>query len=230
MGGLRWLRRALPSYFIGPVGLLWLTLLLNNPGYRPMGESGGDVFVVRCPYDGYWRTGPAGGVTCEECRNRFVVAPCRCKQPGAAAVGRPYPANTAFESWRCRTCEEFFFAHLCPQCRTLASSLGDGTWQCPKNSMPRSWSDGVRSADGLPVRSTAANSSANWAVTVPAAGKYRWPTSLLARAEYREDRPVLHRRQRAPVGRLHRVCLRTRADRRLGRVGQLGPGRHLPAE
>ena len=131
MGGLRWLRRALPSYFIGPVGLLWLTLLLNNPGYRPMGESGGDVFVVRCPYDGYWRTGPAGGVTCEECRNRYVVAPCRCKQPGAAAVGRPCPANTAFESWRCRTCEEFFFAHLCPQCRTLASSLGDGTWQCP---------------------------------------------------------------------------------------------------
>ena len=130
MGGLRWPRRALPSYFAGPVGLLWLMLVLNNPGFRPMGESGGDVFVVRCPYDGHWRTGTAGGVTCEDCRERFVVAPCRCGKPGAAAVGRPDPANSAFESWRCRKCKEFFFAHLCPQCRALSTSLGDGIWQC----------------------------------------------------------------------------------------------------
>jgi hypothetical protein len=130
MGGSRWVRTALPWRFARPIGLLSLMLLLNNPGWTPAGDSNGDVFLVWCPYDGQPYSGAEGGVTCEGCNNRFVVARCKCGQPDAAAVGIPHPTEPDFESWHCGTCHAWFWAHLCPKCRTLATSRDDGTWQC----------------------------------------------------------------------------------------------------
>jgi hypothetical protein len=132
MGGLRRHRRALPPFFIGSIGLLWLAPVLEFAGRRPPGTRVGGRFPVACPWDGHEQTGWIGGMTCanKDCNRRFVVAPCKCGIQGAVAVGRPHPDDDAREVWRCRTCKEFFLAHLCPKCSELAP-LTDGAWRCP---------------------------------------------------------------------------------------------------